>query len=74
MVIVYRATWPDEEIIFTTLGEMRTRVREEKITRTALIFVGRVFGAEHFRDSRLYDAGFTHVLRNAGKKKLRAAE
>ena len=42
VVIVYRATWPDEEIIVTTLAEMRARVREEKITRTALIFVGRV--------------------------------
>lgn len=74
VVIVYRATWPDEEVIATSLGEMRSRVREEKITRTALIFVGRVFGAAQFRDSRLYDQGFAHVLRNAGKKKLRAAE
>lgn len=72
VVIVYRATWPDEEIIFTTLSEMRAKVREEKITRTALVFVGEVFGAAKFRDSRLYDASFAHVLRNAGKKKLRA--
>jgi precorrin-4/cobalt-precorrin-4 C11-methyltransferase len=71
VVIVYRATWPDEEVIFTTLGEMRARVREEKITRTALVFVGRVFDAAHFRDSRLYDQSFAHVLRNAGKKKDR---
>jgi precorrin-4/cobalt-precorrin-4 C11-methyltransferase len=71
-VIIYRATWPDEEIIVTTLSEMRTRVREEKITRTALIFVGRVFGETKFRESRLYAADFAHVLRNAGKKKLRA--
>src|SRR4051812_27514488 len=71
-IIVYRATWPDEEIIITTLAQMRTRVREEKITRTALIFVGRVFGEAKFRDSRLYAPDFVHVLRNAGKKKLRA--
>lgn len=71
-IIVYRATWPDEEILVTTLGEMRTRVREEKITRTALIFIGRVFGETRFRESRLYAADFAHVLRNAGKKKLRA--
>ena len=73
-IIVYRATWPDEEIIITTLGELRTRAREEKITRTALIFVGRVFGETKFRDSRLYAPDFAHVLRNAGKKKARAAE
>ena len=73
-IIVYRATWPDEEIIVTTLREMKTRVREEKITRTALIFVGHVFGDAKFRDSRLYAPDFAHVLRNAGKKKARAAE
>jgi precorrin-4/cobalt-precorrin-4 C11-methyltransferase len=71
VVIVYRATWPDEEVIVTTLSEMRAKVREEKITRTALVFVGRVFGETRFRESRLYDPTFAHVLRNAGKKKLR---
>ena len=34
--------------------------------------VGRVLGETRFRESRLYDEGFAHVLRNAGKKKLRA--
>jgi precorrin-4/cobalt-precorrin-4 C11-methyltransferase len=53
---------------------MRLRAREQKITRTALIFVGRVFGETKFRDSRLYAPDFAHILRNAGKKKLRAAE
>jgi precorrin-4/cobalt-precorrin-4 C11-methyltransferase len=72
VIVIYRATWPDEEIIVTTLGEMRARVREEKLTRTALVFVGRVFGATRFRDSSLYDPTFAHVLRNAGKKKARA--
>jgi precorrin-4/cobalt-precorrin-4 C11-methyltransferase len=72
VAIVYRATWPDEAIILTTLGEMRTRVRDAKITRTALIFVGRVFGETRFHDSRLYAADFAHVLRNAGKKRARA--
>lgn len=73
VVIVYRATWPDEEIIRTTLSEMRSRVREEKITRTALIFVGRVFGETAFQDSRLYAPDYAHILRNAGKKKARTA-
>ena len=72
VIIVYRATWPDEEIIITTLAEMRARVREEKLTRTALILVGRVLGETRFKDSRLYDQSFSHVLRNVGKKKLRA--
>ncbi|HVY52535.1 MAG TPA: precorrin-4 C(11)-methyltransferase [Devosia sp.] len=72
VAIVYRATWPDEEIIMTTLSAMRARVREEKITRTALILVGRVLGETRFHESRLYASDFAHVLRNAGKKKARA--
>jgi precorrin-4/cobalt-precorrin-4 C11-methyltransferase len=71
VVVAYRATWPDEAIIVTTLAEMKARVREEKLTRTALIFVGRVFGATHARNSRLYAPDFAHVLRNAGKKRAR---
>ena len=71
VVVAYRATWPDEQMIVTTLAQMRTRVREAKITRTALVFVGRVFGETHFRESRLYDPAFAHVLRNAGKKNRR---
>lgn len=71
VVIAYRATWPDEKFITTTLSGMKQAVRAEKITRTALIFVGRVFDARQFRDSRLYDASFAHVLRNQGKKKNR---
>ena len=68
VVIAYRATWPDERYIRTTLAGMADEVRAAKITRTALVLVGRVFGAEGFRDSALYDADHAHVLRNAGKK------
>lgn len=74
VVIAYRATWPDEKYIFTTLGEMRKKVRAQKITRTALVFVGPVFGAGKFADSALYKQGFAHILRNQGKKKNRRLE
>jgi precorrin-4/cobalt-precorrin-4 C11-methyltransferase len=74
VIIVYRATWPDEQIIVTTLSAMREQVREAKITRTALVFVGRIFGETRFRDSSLYAPGFAHILRNAGKKKARNAD
>jgi precorrin-4/cobalt-precorrin-4 C11-methyltransferase len=69
VVIAYRATWPDELYIRTTLADMKERVREAKITRTALVLVGPVFGATHFRDSDLYNPDYAHVLRNKGKKK-----
>ena len=71
VIIAYRATWSDEKYIFTTLKNMKKDVRAAKITRTALIFVGKVFGAENFAESALYDADFAHILRNKGKKKDR---
>ncbi len=73
VVIAYRATWPDEKYIRTTLAEMREVVRAEKITRTALVLVGPVFGDVNFRDSDLYNADYSHVLRNRGKKKREQA-
>jgi precorrin-4/cobalt-precorrin-4 C11-methyltransferase len=74
VVIAYRATWPDELYIRTTLEEMKEEVRKHKITRTALILVGKVFGENNFRDSDLYNADYSHVLRNVGKKKKAKAE
>jgi len=63
VVIVQRASWPDEKVVKTTLGAMVGRLAGEDIARTALIFVGRVFATADFRDSRLYDSGFTHYRR-----------
>lgn len=69
VIVIYRATWPDQEIIRGTLCDIREKVRIAKITRTALIFVGKVFREQNFRDSALYHADYAHVLRNRGKKK-----
>lgn len=64
VAVVYRASWPDEQIITGTLTNIRGKVRDAKITRTALIIVGPVLGNANFRDSALYDADYEHVLRN----------
>jgi len=63
VVVAYRVGWPDEQFIHGTLADIRGKVRKAKLTRTALIFVGRVFGDADFRDSALYDAGHAHILR-----------
>ena len=65
VAVIYRASWPDQQIIRGTLSDIRGKVRQAKITRTALIMVGRVLSEENFRDSALYDAEHTHVLRPA---------
>ncbi len=61
--VVYRASWPDERIIRGTLADIRDKVRAAKITRTALILVGRVLDEDGFADSSLYDPDHVHVLR-----------
>ncbi|MFK5978949.1 MAG: precorrin-4 C(11)-methyltransferase [Rhizobiaceae bacterium] len=75
VVIAYRATWPDELYIHTTLAGMKDEVRKAKLTRTALIMVGPVFGQAEYRDSDLYNSQFAHVLRNKiTAKKLAASD
>jgi len=63
VVVAYRVSWPDQQFITGTLADIRDKVKDRGITRTALILVGKVFGNEDFTDSHLYDADFHHVLR-----------
>ncbi len=63
VAVVYRASWPDERVIRGTLADIRAKVRAAKITRTALILVGRVLDDASFKDSKLYDPTHVHVLR-----------
>ena len=68
VAVVFRASWPDEKVIEGTLADIRNQVREAKITRTALILVGRVLSPVAFTDSALYDADHVHVLRPRRKE------
>jgi precorrin-4/cobalt-precorrin-4 C11-methyltransferase len=64
VAVVYRASWPDEQVIRGTLADIREKVRDAKITRTALVIVGRVLDPADFRDSALYDPEHVHILRH----------
>jgi precorrin-4/cobalt-precorrin-4 C11-methyltransferase len=50
-------------VIRATLADVREKVRAAKITRTALVLVGRVLARQDFSDSRLYDPEHVHLLR-----------
>jgi precorrin-4/cobalt-precorrin-4 C11-methyltransferase len=63
VAVVYRASWPDQQILRGTIATIRDQVKAAKLTRTALIIVGRVLGDQDFRDSRLYAPDHHHVLR-----------
>ena len=53
VAIVYRASWPDEQILRGTLSTIAGLVGPE-ISRTALILVGPALAAEGFAESCLY--------------------
>lgn len=64
--IVYKATWPDEKIIRTTVENIGNAARENNINKMALIMVGGFLGSKYER-SKLYDPSFTHLFREATK-------
>jgi precorrin-4/cobalt-precorrin-4 C11-methyltransferase len=63
IAVVARATWPDECIVRGTLGDIRGKIENERIERTAVILVGPALAAESFRDSALYDPSYRRRFR-----------
>lgn len=64
VIVAYRVGWPDQSFVHGTLCTIREKVRAAKLTRTALIFVGRALDpSQGFPDSALYDADHVHILR-----------
>ncbi len=66
VALVYRASWPDETIVRGALSDILARAAETSMERTALILVGPALGAEDFRESALYDAGYDRRFRPTG--------
>ncbi|MDE1763941.1 MAG: precorrin-4 C(11)-methyltransferase [Thaumarchaeota archaeon] len=62
---VYRASWDDEKIITGTLENIAKKIRDEKITKTAIIIIGDIVNPKHYEYSRLYDKTFSHGYRKA---------
>ena len=62
---VYRASWKDEKVITGTLGDIVKKVRDEKITRTAIIIIGDIVNPKSYEYSKLYDKTFSHGFRKA---------
>lgn len=60
--IVYKATWPEEQVYRCTVSTLAATAREHQITKTALITVGDFLG-NHYERSKLYDPDFTHGCR-----------
>ena len=64
VAVVYKATWPEEKIIRTTLAKLPEDMEAAGITKTALIIVSPALGSV-YEKSRLYDAAFATEYRGA---------
>ena len=62
-VVVFRASWPDQQIVRGSLNTIADLVRQARITRTALLLTGPGLAGAAFDDSRLYDSAHAHLLR-----------
>lgn len=60
--IVYKATWPDQKVIRTTVENIAVEAEKEGINKMALICVGNFLGNKYDR-SKLYHPEFTHLFR-----------
>jgi precorrin-4/cobalt-precorrin-4 C11-methyltransferase len=61
-VIVIRASWPDEQVVTTTVGQLASVLAATGATTTVLVLVGEALRAVAGR-SQLYSPGFAHKFR-----------
>ncbi len=62
--VIYKATWPDQQIVRGTLEDIAVKVNDAGITKTALILVGKFLGDTYY-NSKLYDKEFAHEYRDS---------
>ena len=62
VAVVYKATWPEQEVMRGTLADIAEKAAH--IKKTALILVGD-FLRESDKRSKLYDPAFAHACREA---------
>jgi precorrin-4/cobalt-precorrin-4 C11-methyltransferase len=68
--VVYKATWPDQKILRTTLENLDEQMRINGMRKQAMILAGWALDANiHEKDyrSKLYDKEFTHGFRKGVK-------
>lgn len=74
-LIAYQATWPEELLVWCTLGDLEATVKEHKLWKHTLVLVGPALSAGGTR-SHLYHPGHFHGYRRAdrgARRELREA-
>lgn len=75
VVIVYKASWPDQKIIRTTVEKLAAALSENNIKSQTMILAGPALDAmneETFRRSKLYDGDFAHKFRKSSSSSTQA--
>ena len=67
VAVVYKASWPEQKIVRSTVGSLAESTRRNGITKTALIVVGDFLGTRYER-SKLYDPAFTTAFRKGADR------
>ncbi len=67
VVVVQRATWPDQKVVYGTLETIESAVKEAQISKTAQILVGDFLG-DDYEKSQLYNSKFSHGYRRVEDK------
>lgn len=62
VAVVYKATWPDQQVYRCTVGTLHETMTANNVTKTALIMVGDFLGSKYDK-SCLYDSHFSHGYR-----------
>ena len=62
VALVYKATWPEEQVVRCTVGTLAQTGQEYGISKTALVLVGDFLNHTYER-SKLYHPGFTTEFR-----------
>ena len=71
LCVVYRATWPEEHIVWTTVRDLGRDMAQAGVNKHALILAGPAVSMLKSTTkppkSKLYDATFSHGCRNASE-------
>jgi precorrin-4/cobalt-precorrin-4 C11-methyltransferase len=63
VAVLYKVTWPEETIIRGTVDNIANKVKRSKISKTAIVIIGRILSEGGYGRSKLYDPLFTHAHR-----------
>ncbi len=64
-VIAHRVTWPEQQVVATTIGRLAGDVRTMGIDSTTVLLVGPALAGAGARLSHVYDPGYTTRFRAA---------